>query len=521
MDKIKEGFNKLVGKFKELSKGKKIAFCILFLGLISALVYIIIYLNTTKYGVLYSDIDPNDAQMVLSKLNEKKIQYVVENNTIKVPEENVSELRLELAPELTDGSKGYELLEDTSTFGMTDKERNLKYKMALEGELAKTIKSLPEVKQANVFLVMQEDSNFLREAEPAQASVRLEVEQGKNITKDQVQAIVSLLTGSVKNLKKENVKIIGVINGKTSDLSEQLLEDENTDIESATSKQQQYEKNLEKEYEKKILTLLSPKYGSGVKVTVDVDADFDASEKTSTVYDPNNVVRSEQTEKSTNATTGGNTSSGPVDNNLSNTYTDADGNTVESSQEKQTRNYEVGKIEEKVISAPGKVKRVSASVTVNDENLSDIEKAKINSLVSAAISYDQTRGDIISIEGMKFNNDADALAQKEAARLAAEEEAKKKSFVYKCIGGGAAAIALLTIILIYLRKARKAKMEEEIEGIDMLIGDNITPKEPLPPIDFEEEDEKTHIEKEIKRYATEKPEQVAEIIKAWMAEDER
>jgi flagellar M-ring protein FliF len=74
MNRIKESFNKLVGKFKELSKGKKIAFGILFLGLISALIYIIIYLNTTKYAVLYSDIDPNDAQIVLSKLNEKKIR---------------------------------------------------------------------------------------------------------------------------------------------------------------------------------------------------------------------------------------------------------------------------------------------------------------------------------------------------------------------------------------------------------------------------------------------------------------
>ncbi|QGU95083.1 flagellar basal body M-ring protein FliF [Clostridium bovifaecis] len=521
MGRIKDNLNKLVGKFKSLSRGKKIAFSILSIGLISAVIYIIVFLNTTKYGVLYSDMDPNDAQMVLAKLNEKKIQYAVDNNTIKVPEENVSELRLELAPQLTEGSKGYELLEDSSAFGMTDKERNLKYKMAIEGELAKTIKSLPEVKQATVFIVMQEDSNFFKEPEPSQASVRLEFQPGKNITKDQIQAIVSLLTGSVKNLKKEDVKVIGVINGKTSDLSDGLFNNENNDIGSATDKQQQYEKNLEKEYEKKILTLLSPKYGEGVKATVDVDADFDASEKTSTVYDPKNVVRSEETEKDTSSTTGGNNSSGPVDNNMSNTYTDANGNTVQSNHEKATKNYEVGKVEHKVISAPGKVKKVAASVTVDDENLSEEERAKINSLVSAAISYDQTRGDIISIEGMKFNNGAEASAQEEAEKLASEE-ANKKALMYKYIGAGVGAVVLLLIILISLRKLKKAKIkEEEVEGIDMLIDDNITPKEALPPINFETENEKTHIEKEIKKYATEKPEQVVEIIKAWMAEDER
>jgi flagellar M-ring protein FliF len=43
----------------------------------------------------------------------------------------------------------------------------------------------------------------------------------------------------------------------------------------------------------------------------------------------------------------------------------------------------------------------------------------------------------------------------------------------------------------------------------------------LAPINFEEENENNHIEKEIKKYASEKPDQVADIIKSWMTEDER
>ncbi|ABK62159.1 flagellar basal-body MS-ring/collar protein FliF [Clostridium novyi] len=523
MDKIKEKFKNLIDKFKELSKGKKIAFSILGVGIISGLIYLIVFLNTTKYAVLYKDMDPNDAQTVMTKLNEKKVEYKVENSSIKVPEEKVSELRLELAPQLTSGSKGYEILENADSFGMTDKERELNYKIALEGELAKNIKSLPEVKDAKVLLVMPQEGNFFKQAENAQASVRIEFNEGKSISKEQIKAIVSLVTGSVKNLKKENVKIIGVLNGKTKDLTDDLFsEEDGKDLTSVTDKQNKYKKNLEKEYVKKIMNILTPKYGEGVKAAVNVDLDFDASEKTSTVWDPNNVVRSEEIEKDTEKSKDGKVSAGPVDNNMSNTYNNQDGNSS-STHEKTTRNYEVGKIEQKTVGAPGKVKKISASVTINDENLNPVDKDKINSLVAGAISYDENRGDIITVEGLKFNEINDAKAEEEAKKQAEEQKAKQRTFIYKCIGGAVIALLLIggIIALIRKRKNKKEEAEEQIEGIDMLIDDEVEPKEPLKPINFDEENESTHIEKEIKKYATEKPDQVAEIIKAWMAEDER
>lgn len=523
MDKIKEKFKNLIDKFKELSKGKKIAFSILGVGIISGLIYLIVFFNTTKYAVLYKDMDPNDAQTVMTKLNEKKVEYKVENSSIKVPEEKVSELRLELAPQLTSGSKGYEILENADSFGMTDKERELNYKIALEGELAKNIKSLPEVKDAKVLLVMPQEGNFFKQAENAQASVRIEFNEGKSISKEQIKAIVSLVTGSVKNLKKENVKIIGVLNGKTKDLTDDLFsEEDGKDLTSVTDKQNKYKKNLEKEYVKKIMNILTPKYGEGVKAAVNVDLDFDASEKTSTVWDPNNVVRSEEIEKDTEKSKDGKVSAGPVDNNMSNTYNNQDGNSS-STHEKTTRNYEVGKIEQKTLGAPGKVKKISASVTINDENLNPVDKDKINSLVAGAISYDENRGDIITVEGLKFNEINDAKAEEEAKKQAEEQKAKQRTFIYKCIGGAVIALLLIggIIALIRKRKNKKEEAEEQIEGIDMLIDDEVEPKEPLKPINFDEENESTHIEKEIKKYATEKPDQVAEIIKAWMAEDER
>ena len=71
---------------------------------------------------------------------------------------------------------------------------------------------------------------------------------------------------------------------------------------------------------------------------------------------------------------------------------------------------------------------------------------------------------------------------------------------------------------------RKKHKEEEESLLDVVVGDDTQTQEPVTyaPIDLgPDEDEKTHMENEIKKYATEKPEQVAEIIKSWLRDNER
>ena len=64
---------------------------------------------------------------------------------------------------------------------------------------------------------------------------------------------------------------------------------------------------------------------------------------------------------------------------------------------------------------------------------------------------------------------------------------------------------------------------EEEQLLNTLIDDSIIPKETeeFTPIEFESKSQKSHLENEIKKYALEKPEQVVEIIKSWLTENER
>ena len=129
-------------------------------------------------------------------------------------------------------------------------------------------------------------------------------------------------------------------------------------------------------FKKAIVDLLEPIIGKNkVKATVNVNLDFDSKQKTQTVVDPNKVIVSQENNKEANtAGTAGTTSQSPVDNNMTNTITNTtNGDKSTSSKENQKTNYEVGKSESKVISAPGEVKRLTASVIV-DGTLDDATK---------------------------------------------------------------------------------------------------------------------------------------------------
>lgn len=91
------------------------------------------------------------------------------------------------------------------------------------------------------------------------------------------------------------------------------------------------------------------------------------------------------------------------------------------------------------------------------------------------------------------------------------------------IVAGVLGALLLGMIIFFIVRRRKKNKEENEELLNTLIDDAIIPKEPdvFEPIEFEAKTQKSHLEEEIKKYATEKPEQVVEIIKSWLTENER
>ncbi|MBA8984292.1 flagellar M-ring protein FliF [Clostridium saccharobutylicum] len=309
-------------------------------------------------------------------------------------------------------------------------------------------------------------------------------------------------------------------------LTKDINSDETDPVNSeALTKQQDAEKKYEDKLQKAIVSLLEPTIGQGkVKATVNVNLDFDSKQKTQTVVDPNKVIVSQENSKESNTSAGGSTTSqSPVDNNMSNQITSANtnnGNNSTSAKEDQKTNYDTGKTESKVISAPGEVKRLTASVIV-DGQVDAATQATLENIVKNAIGLDANRGDQVTVAGMTFDTSSQDAAKAQIDAMNAQEAASSKNKMM--IIGGILGAILLGTIAFFIIKRRKKKQEEEDQLLDTLVDDTIIPKEPeeFDPIEFEVKTKNSHLENEIKKYATEKPEQVVEIIKSWLTEDER
>lgn len=523
MEKLREGLKKFWDGFKAMSKGVRIAIIIALVTLVIAIISMFFYSSNNKYKVLFSGLDPNDAQLVTSKLKESKVDMKIEGDSIMVPKGSVDELRLEIAPELSTGSKGFELMDSSSSFGMTDEEFKIKKLRMQQGELEKTIKSFPQVDNVRVHITASKDSVFVEDKEPGKAAVYLKLVAGNNLSMEQVSSIVALVSGSTENIPKENIEVIDdKMNLLTKDLNNP---DESVVSSDAIEKHHLLEQNYEKTLEKSILELLQPVLGKKLTTQVNVDLDFDSKQETKIVVDPNKVILSQENSKENNGTTDGEVTESPVDNNMGNTI-DEGNTTSNSSSENQKTNYELGKTESKVISAPGEVKRLTATVFV-DGNLDANLQTAIEAAVGNAIGFNAERGDAITIEGINFdplaNGDSDV--DSDVINDMLKQEQRNKIIMYIVIGLILLGIVITTIVIIVKKRRDSDEYEDDDDDslLDVVIDDRISKnaQEPLPEIDFGQNNPKTHIEEEIKKYAQEKPEQVVDIIKSWLSENER
>lgn len=519
MGKLLEKVKGLLEKFKSQSKKIRVAIVAVIIAVIIAIISMIVYSASDQYEVLFSNLESADSQIVLEQLEKEGIANKVEGDTILVPKEKRDELRLKLASNLSLGSKGYELMDSGSSFGMTDEEFQIKKKRMNEGELEKTIKSFPQVEEARVHITESVESVFAKDKEDGKAAVYLQIKNGSTLTEDQVKSIVALVSGSTKNTPEKNVSVIDQ-NMKllTDGLNQNGTDGLSSDV---VSKQQSLEENYEDKLQKAIVSLLEPVVGKNkVKAIVNVNMDFDSKQKTQTVVDPNKVIISQETSKEINDSVGGTLTESPVDNNMSNEIADRTGDKSTSSKEDQKTNYEVGKSETKIISAPGEVKRLTASVMI-DGNLDANIQSQLEEVVSNAIGLDSTKGDQVTVVGMPFDTTLQK-EQEDAINAFNNEIAAKNRTKWMIIGGVAIAILLAIIVILIVRKRRRDE-EEETQMLDALVDDNMMPKDAdsFDPISFDVTNEKTHLENEIKKYATEKPEQVVDIIKSWLTENER
>ncbi len=107
---------------------------------------------------------------------------------------------------LVDQNVGLEIF-DKSDFTSTREDKRIKLARAVNGELARLIRQMPNIDNASVLVTIPENSMFKADKKPINATVMLTVASGIRLDNSEIKAIKSLLMGSVAELTSENISI--------------------------------------------------------------------------------------------------------------------------------------------------------------------------------------------------------------------------------------------------------------------------------------------------------------------------
>src|SRR3990167_4611410 len=193
-----------------LSSAKKMVLFVLILVALAAPVAIALMMHERNFVVLYQDLSEEDAARLIEKLNSLKIEYELDQSgqTVLVDKALADDVRLQL---VGGGVKpgagvGYEIF-DTLSYGVSDFAQKIHYLRAVQGELARTISALEEVRSTRVHIVLPEEKLFDKTASVAKASVILTLEKNRSLTESQIEGIRQLVSSSVKGLAVSDVVI--------------------------------------------------------------------------------------------------------------------------------------------------------------------------------------------------------------------------------------------------------------------------------------------------------------------------
>jgi flagellar M-ring protein FliF len=384
-----------------------------------------------EYAVLFSNLQPDEANAVVQKLEAQKLPHRLADGgaTVMVPQENVYEERVALAGEgvvKAGGGTGWELF-DRTNLGMTDFQEKIAKTRATEGELQRTIAGLAQVMSARVHIASPQASLYSTTQQPTTASVAIQTKPGLQLGPQEVRGITQLVAGAVEGLKPENVTIVDQ-NGtilRPSALDESGAVADASSALKLTTDQLVAKEKYESDLQQSLQGLLDATIGSKRSaVRVASVMNFDANSTETKSYSPQGTIRSQQTERESYTGT-----QPPKNNaigvpgtttNVVPTYQGTQNQTANGryNKGKSTINYEITEQMAKHVDAPGKVSRLSVAVLVNvpatavapggnaagtpTYAVAPADVQKIRNVIAAAAGVDALRGDQISVEAMPF-----------------------------------------------------------------------------------------------------------------------
>lgn len=508
------------------------------------------WVNAPSYALLYTDLDPESANAVVTKLKDAKIQYVLDNGgtSIKVPAEKLDELRLDMASQglPTTGRIGFEVF-DRTAFGTTEFLEQVNFRRGLEGELGRTISTIAEVASARVHIAPAKDSLFTGEHAQAKASVVLKLRNNRPLAPSTVAGIAGLVAASVESLRPESVVIIDTF-------GRPLTRQANAGDDALDGEPLERQQRIERDMAMKVVALLEPVVGAGrVRVNVSARINGNSQEETEERWDPTTVVRSKQSSTDTGSLAGAGGIAGARANTPPIAGQPAKPTVVTpppilAGRSTETTNYEVSKLTRHTIAPRGDLERLSVAVILDDDRAvekdaqgnaqptakprSQADMERIRGLVAAAVGLDTERGDLLTVENIAFGetpvDEAPPVGWLQQVTPQMTEYAPTLlRFALVLILGSAAFFGVLRPMVrasfpqpalpesVPMGLPQVARTVEDLEGeIEAQLEASVRPPSAearrLPVLT-----------KRIAKRADAEPEQVARLVRSWLVEEER
>ncbi|TFV83322.1 flagellar basal-body MS-ring/collar protein FliF [Blastococcus sp. CT_GayMR16] len=515
--------------FSTISLGQKVVIGLLLVGLLLGGFFFFRWITAPTQAPLFSNLASADASAIVDELNAAGVAYELTDGgqTIMVAQDSVYDLRLSMSGKgLPAGQDtGYALL-DQQGITTSEFQQQTTYQRALEGELSKTLEALDGVQTAVVHVALPKDEVFVTEQSKPTASVMLTLAAGTALSGEQIQAVTNLVSSSIQDMDPDQVTV--------TDSTGQVLAAPGTGVTAAAGDARS---QVEQEYEGRLSAsaqrILDSVLGRGRSV-VSVRADVDLSQRQSTseTYTYPNGAPPLSSSTTTEAYTGSGTPVGGVlgPENMPDAAANAGGGGSTYNKGQTTENNAVDKTVETVESAPGVLNRLTISVVMDDAVAANLNQQQMRDLMTTAVGLDTARGDAITVASLPFDTTAaDAAAADMAAARAADASAQMWSMIRT--GGIAAGIALV-VLLVWLRSRRQEEIEDDYEPLeltdDMLaeldrLRISSTREELRPKVDTAamelEAAERQKVRGEISTMVSERPDEVAAMLRGWLSEN--
>ncbi len=504
----------------------------------------LIYWNSLPdYQILFSNLSQEDAAEMVAKLKEKKIPFRLSSNgsSILVPKDQVYDIRLAMTAEglPKGGGIGFEVF-DRTNLGATDFVQKMNFQRALQGELARTIRQIREVEQVRVHVVTPKESLFIEDQKKPTASIFIKTRGAMSLSPPQVEGVVHLVASAVEGLEPGNITVVDT-SGKI--LFQRL---ESSPVGQMTTHQLEYQRNIEERLKKKVQGMLERVLGLNKAIArVSADIDFQQIDITEERFDPNSVIRSEQKnlEKSSMlsapkgigekklGTAQGNRTTKEKESFLANQRRNVPDpslpvQTNSTERQNEIRNYEVTKINKRIKSPVGSLRKISVAVIVDgtykegkDEKgkkqkqfipRAPEEMKNIESIVKKAIGFEESRGDQVEVINMPFSW---SEMEEEIQPLPRDPWKEYLLISYKPVVSLLLALFFIFFVVRPLLKRRPLHLQHQIPYLP----DHVPPA--LPPEKEESREEKPpNIRQQTVRLIQEEPSKALGIVRNWINE---